>query len=55
MGSQIPKDKKMLIDSISTLVSQNVLRYTANGSLSWHGRPQQHEFKINQQHPNNVN
>lgn len=45
LGSQSPEDRERLMNSISTLVSQNVLRYTATGSLSWHGRPQQHEFK----------
>jgi len=32
-------------DAISTLVDINVLRYTNRGSLTWHGRPQRHEFE----------
>ena len=40
-----PIRKRDLNEAISVLVDSNVLRYTKAGSLVWHGRPQQHEFK----------
>ena len=40
-----PSKKHELNEAISVLVDSNVLRYTKTGSLAWHGRPQQYEFK----------
>ena len=39
------EDRERVMNYITTLVNQNILRYTCMGSLTWHGRPQQHEFK----------
>lgn len=36
--------KHELNKTISTLIDANILRYTSEGFLAWHGRPQQHDF-----------
>ena len=42
---QISSDDGRL-KSIEKLVGNNVLRYTSEGAIKWHGRPQQCEFGI---------
>ena len=40
------EDPEKLEEVTKELVSENVLRYTVNGLITWHGRPQQQEFRI---------
>ena len=37
-------DEEKLEKVTKELVSENVLRYTVNGLITWHGRPQKQEF-----------
>ena len=40
------KDRQLMIDTIAHLVERNVLRYTTNGLLTWHGKVEEHHFKM---------
>ena len=40
------KDRQLMIDTIAHLVERNVVRYTTNGLLTWHGKVEEHHFKI---------
>ena len=37
------KDRQLMI---AHLVERNVVRYTTNGLLTWHGKVEEHHFKI---------
>ena len=41
------KEDQVKIEEVTKeLVCENVLRYTVDGLITWHGRPQQQQFRI---------
>ena len=39
------EEREKVLNTIKSLVDANILRYTSTGSLTWHGKPQQHNFQ----------
>ena len=47
LGKQSGDDRQLMSNAIAHLVERNVLRYTTNGLLTWHGKVEEHHFKKN--------
>ena len=47
LEKQYGDDRQLMTNAIAHLVERNVLRYTTNGLLTWHGKVEEHHFKKN--------